>query len=89
MGYVRLEGRGEDQDVIDIDDDTDVEEVSEDVVYEGLEDRGRVGKAIRHNLVLIVALGGDKGCLPFVPFTDTDEVISTSKIKLSVYLGTS
>lgn len=53
-----------------------MEEFPEHLVHETLEDRGDINKSIQHNAVLVVTRRGDEGCLPFVPFADSNKVIS-------------
>ncbi len=66
---------GEDQDVIKIHKHRAAEEVSEDIIYKGLEDGGSVGKTKGHNKVFEISKGGVKCCLPLVSPQDVDQVV--------------
>lgn len=66
---------------------TDLEKFPEHLVHETLEDRGGVGESIRHNAVLVVTRRGDEGCLLFVPFADSNKVISATQVQLGEDLG--
>ncbi len=61
---------GVDEYIIDVDNDEGVEELSEHLVHEFLEDGGGVGRAIRHNNVFIETSGSNECHLPFITFPD-------------------
>ncbi|KAJ4491757.1 hypothetical protein C8R41DRAFT_833041 [Lentinula lateritia] len=62
-----------DQNIVQVDDDTNIEHVREDVINKPLESRRRgVCKAERHNLPFVRAIAGPKGGLPFITFSDSD-----------------
>jgi hypothetical protein len=63
---------GIDQDVVDIDNDTNIKHITETVIHETLKNRGTVGKTERHDLPLKRPVSGPKGGLPFVSFRDSD-----------------
>ncbi len=73
---------GVDENIIDVDNHKVVEELPEHLVHEFLEDGWGVGKAIRHNKVFIVARRGNEGCLPFITFPDSNEVIRAPQVQL-------
>ncbi|KAF8832667.1 hypothetical protein HHX47_DHR1001691 [Lentinula edodes] len=61
-----------DQNIVKIDDDTNIKHVREDVINKPLESRRGVRKAERHNLPFVGAVSGPKGGLPFITFSDSD-----------------
>lgn len=73
---------GIDQDIINVYDDPFTEHITEDVIYEGLEDGRTIDQAKGHDPVFIVPSGGGESRLPFITLSDTDEIISTSEIQL-------
>ncbi|GBG81429.1 hypothetical protein CBR_g32106 [Chara braunii] len=79
---VRLEGGAEDQDVIKVDDDTDFEEVVEDVVHGRLEGSGGIGESEWHHEELVVPEPRAEGGLVGVLLADTDLVEATAKVDL-------
>ncbi len=74
-------GLGEDQDVIQIDENEPVDHVTEDVVDQGLEHSRSVGQPAGHNQVFKVSKGGVEGCFPFVSLADTDKVVCTAQVQ--------
>ena len=79
---------GEYGDVIQIDNDTDVEEITEDVVHETLEGRRGVGQPERHNQPFEGAVASAECGLPFISIGDADKMISMAKINLGIDSGT-
>lgn len=59
-------GLQEDEDVIQVDKDTAVEHILEDVIDQGFEDSWGIGKARWHDQVLIMPGWGVKRCLPVI-----------------------
>ncbi|GBG68063.1 hypothetical protein CBR_g1184 [Chara braunii] len=84
---VGLEGGAEDKDVIKVDDDTDFEEVAEDVVYGRLEGSGGIGESEWHHEELVVPEPRAEGGLVGVLLADTDLVEATAKVDLGKVLG--
>lgn len=74
-----------DEDVVNVNHDVLVENVSEDRMHEILEDGGRVSKAIRHDQIFIVSGMGHEGSFPFIPLMDMDEVVCITKVKFRKY----
>lgn len=66
---------------INVCNDEQVKEVSEDFIDERLEDHRCVSKALWHDLVFTVLPFGEEGNLPFITFSDVNEDIGASKIK--------
>lgn len=56
------------------------------LIDEGLKDCRGVSKSIAHDQVLIAPPSGEEGSLPFIPYTNSDHVLSTSEIKSCVDL---
>lgn len=53
MGDVFIDGPGEDKDVVQIHEHKPIEEISEDVIHQGLKHCGSVSESKRHNTVFI------------------------------------
>uniref|UniRef100_A0A388LW39 Uncharacterized protein n=1 Tax=Chara braunii TaxID=69332 RepID=A0A388LW39_CHABU len=84
---VGLQGGVEDKDVIKIDNDTDFEEVVEDVVHGRLEGSGGIGESEWHLEELVVPEPKAEGGLVGVLLADTDLVEATAKVNLGKILG--
>uniref|UniRef100_A0A388LW15 Uncharacterized protein n=1 Tax=Chara braunii TaxID=69332 RepID=A0A388LW15_CHABU len=84
---VGLEGGAEDKDVIKVDNDTDFEEVVEDVVHGGLEGSGGIGESEWHHEELVVPEPRAEGGLVSVLLANTDLVEATTKVDLGKVLG--
>ena len=69
-----------DQDVIDVDNDTDVEERLEDVLNQGLEGGWGVGKSKGHDLVLVVAISSTECSLLYIILVNLDLIITPAKV---------
>jgi hypothetical protein len=61
-----------DQDVIEVDNDTDVEEVAKDVIHELLKGRRGIGKSKGHYQPFKRAIASAEGSLPFFTFCDVN-----------------
>ena len=59
-----------------------INDVTEDVVDQGLEDGGRVCKSKRHHTVLIVSSGGVEDRLPLISLRYVDQVVGVPQIQL-------
>lgn len=81
MRDVFLQRVGVDEDVIKVNKDKVVEHVTEDVINQVLQYSRGVGKAERHDKILEVSQRGAEGSFPFVPFVDSDEVISVTEVQ--------
>ena len=71
-----------DQDVIKVDNDTDIKKVFQQFIDIALEHHRHISESKWHDQVLIVAVSGVKCHLPFIPSTDPNAVISVTKIQL-------
>ncbi|GBG85799.1 hypothetical protein CBR_g40608 [Chara braunii] len=87
MIKVGLEGGAKIKDVVEVDHDTDFEEVAEDVVHGGLECGGGVGETERHYKKLVVPEAGTEGGLVGVLLADADLVEATAKVDLGEVFG--
>jgi hypothetical protein len=81
---VRGEVVGEDEDVVQIDNDTVVEEILKYVVHETLESGRGIGKFKRHYQPLKRAVSGSEGGFPLIAFGDLDQVVCVPEIDLGV-----
>ncbi|GBG67809.1 hypothetical protein CBR_g932 [Chara braunii] len=84
---VGLKGGAEDKDIIKVDNDTDFEEVAEDVVHGGFEGSGGIGESEWHHEELVVPEPRAEGGLVSVLLADTDLVEATTKVDLAKILG--
>ncbi|GBG92289.1 hypothetical protein CBR_g55058 [Chara braunii] len=82
MIKVGLEGGAKNKDVVEVDHDTDFEEVVEDKVHGGLECGGGVGETERHYEKLVVPEAGAEGGLVGVLLADADLVEATAEVDL-------
>ncbi|GBG64073.1 hypothetical protein CBR_g40520 [Chara braunii] len=87
MLEVGLEGGAKDEDVIKVHDDTDFDEVTEDVIHGGLECGGGIGESERHYEELIVPEPRAECGFMGVLLADTDLVEATAKVNLSEIFG--
>jgi len=72
------------ENVVEINDITNVQHVSKDVVHEALESTGGVGKAEGHNQPLEGPILCTEGGFPFVTFADANEVVGVPQINFGV-----
>ena len=75
-------GGGEDQDVVQVDEDEGVEVGAEDVMHEALEGGGGVGEAKGHDGELKVAIAGAEGGLGDVFRGDPNLVVAVAEVNL-------
>lgn len=87
MKSVLSRGAGEDQYVVQVNKDEPVQEVPENVIFEGLEHCQCIGEAEWHTLVLEVARGGIEHCLPLVPVYDPDKMVCILQVQLCKVSG--
>lgn len=73
---------GVDEDVIKVDNNTDVEEVSEHIIEEVLKACWGVGVAESHNEWFELTITSGEGGLPLVSFANSDVVVSPSQVDL-------
>ncbi|GBG89033.1 hypothetical protein CBR_g48641 [Chara braunii] len=84
---VGLEGGAKNKDVVEVDHDTDFEEVAEDVVHGGLECGGGVGETERHYEKLVVPEARAEGGFVGVLLADADLVEATAEVDLGEVFG--
>ena len=75
---------GEDEDVIEVDNDADVQEVLEDVVHEPLKCGRGVGESERHHEPFEGSVSCLERGLPLIALRDTYQVIRMTEVDLSV-----
>ena len=66
---------GIDKNVVEVNDNVDVEQVTEDVLHEALESSRSVAEPERHNQHLEEPEAGPEGGLPFVALGDAHQVV--------------
>ncbi len=81
MVDVVLLGPGENQSVIQVDEDMFVKHVAEQVVDQSLEDGGGIGEAKGHHQVLIVSRRCVERSLPLIAFPDAHQVIGIPEVQ--------
>jgi len=80
--------RGEDEEIIHIDDEPSFgDHIPEGVVHESLKSGGRVGEAEEHDSRFEEAFMGNEGSFPLVSVFDADVVVAPSNIEFSEYFG--
>ena len=82
MVDVFLQCSGEHQDVVQVYEDVVVYDVTEDIITEGLEDRGSIHQPEWHHQVLIVPMRRVKCCLPLISLLYLDQVVSVPEVQL-------
>ena len=75
---------GIDQDAVKVNDDTDIEQITKNVVHETLEGCRSIGETKRHDEPLKGTIASMESGLPFITFSNADKVISMSEIKGSI-----
>ncbi len=74
--------------IVYVDNYKTVEKFPEHLMHEALKHRRGVDKPVGHNPILIVASRGHKRGLPFISFSDTNEVVSAAEVQLGENGGT-
>ena len=72
MFSVKLNVVGVDEDVVEIDNNTNIEHVSKDVVYKSLEHCWGVGKSERHDLPFKQSIASSECSFPLITFSYAD-----------------
>ena len=78
MSSMFREGGRIHENVVYVDHNEVIEELPENFIHEPLEDSWGVGQSEGHDLVFIVSRGCDKCRLPFVSFTNADQIVCTA-----------
>ena len=84
-----LGGPGRHQDVVEVHDDKGVEEISQHVIDKGLENSRGISQTKRHDEVLKVSQVSVKPRLPFIPLSDTYQVVRVAQVELGEHRGVS
>ena len=82
-----LEVLGVYQDVIQIDDNTDIEEICEDTIDKSLKSHRGVSQAEGHDIPLKGPIPRAECGFPFITFCNADQVVCIAEINLRVDLG--
>ena len=77
-----LEVLGVYQDVIQIDDNTDIEEIREDTIDESLKSCRGVSQAERHDIPFKGPISRAERSLPFITFCNVDQMVRVAEINL-------
>jgi hypothetical protein len=72
-----------DQNIVEVDDDDRIETLTEDVIQEGLKGSRGICEAKGHDKVFEVTITGTESGLPFLAFSDSDEIVSAFQVELS------
>jgi hypothetical protein len=78
--------RGVDQDIVEVDDHANIEKISEDGVNKPLERSGGVRETEWHNEPFIGAIARAERSLPFIAFSDADQMVRMPEIDFGVDL---
>ena len=73
-----------DEYIIQIDHDTDIQKVRENVIHELLEDHGSISKTEGHYRLFKWSITCPKSSLPFITISDANQMVSMAKIYLWV-----
>src|SRR5882724_10625787 len=76
----------EDEDVVEVDNYEHISHVSEDMVHEGLECSGSVGKSHWHDQELERAIACSESCLPLVACCNANIIVASAEVELGVDL---
>jgi len=76
-----------DEYIIQIDHDTDIQKIRENVVHELLEGYGSIDKTERHYRPFKWSIAYPKGSLPFITIGDVNQIVSMEKIYFWVDLS--
>ena len=77
---VSVKVRGVNEDVVEVHINKKVQEVSKYVVNHGLEYSRCICESKRHDQVFIMATWGIKSCLPLVPLSNSNQMVSVAKV---------
>ena len=80
---------GVDEDVIQIDKDTYIKHVREDVIHEVLKSCQCVSQTEGHNTPFKRAVAGAKGGFPFITFMDLNKVVGMLQVNFGIHGGLS
>ncbi len=69
--------------IVDVNEYELMEKLPEYLVHKVLEYGGGVDKSIRHDAIFVMTSRSHEGCLPLVPLTYPDEVVSAVEVQLS------
>jgi len=86
MNMMVFQGVREYEDVIEVDHYENVSHVSEDVVHEGLECSGGIGKSHWHDQELKGAIEHLESCLPLMARYDANIVVASTEVEFGVDL---
>ena len=71
---------GVDENVIEVDGNIYVEEITKDVIHESLESSWSIGQSERHNKPFEGSVASPECCLPFVTFRNADKMVGVMEI---------
>lgn len=80
-------GFGEDQNIIKIHKHKPIDEVPQNVIYQGLENRWGISKTKWHYQILKVSQVSIECRFPFIALANTDQVVGISQIQLTKDCG--
>ncbi|ESK80622.1 hypothetical protein Moror_9181, partial [Moniliophthora roreri MCA 2997] len=78
---------GIDKNVVEVDNNTDVQEISEDGIDEALESSRSVGKSLRDDIPLMRAISGPECSFPLITFSNSYKMVCMAKIELGIDFG--
>ena len=71
--------------VVEVDEDTYIEHVREDVIHEALRSCQCISQTKGHNTPFEGAIAGAEGGFPFVTFTDSNEVVGVLQVNFGIH----
>ena len=73
--------------IIQIDHDTDIQKIGENIIYESLKGCGSISKTKRHYRLLKWSIAYPKSSLPFIIIGNVNQIVSIAKIYLWINLS--
>jgi len=73
---------GVDEDVVQVHEDTNIEEVAKNVVHELLKGGWRIGESEGHYTSFKRAIASSECSFPFVAFADSDKMVGVSEVNV-------
>jgi len=73
---------GVDEDIVQVNEDTNIKEVAKNVIHELLKGGWRIGESERHYTPFKGAIVSLECSFPFVTFTDSDKMVGVSEVNV-------
>ena len=87
MALVFFFGVGVDEYVIEVYQNTNIEQVTKDIIHEALESGGCIGESERQYMPFEGAIASPESCLPFITLLDSDQMIGMPEVDFQIDFG--